>query len=169
MKNNKKLIEYIFLGFLVFWILAIETLTVLIVEPSYLKFITNQGVFFLPLLATLGLLFITLYIFVFKYPVIKDVKNKLADVYKKGNIDKADFDKIADGIDTAIKNQSKIEFENKVEELKEINEIKQIKVEQKLKEAEIKKEIVENTAKTFDVIYKNSKLDTEFDKKMESY
>lgn len=128
-KSKKKTIwDRIFLGITVFWVLLLQVMCMLLLEPHYREFITTIGAFFIPLLTAIGIILALLYVFIFKFPTLRDVKNKLADVYKKDNISKDDFDKLAVVLEQSINNQ------DKVDELKEIEHF------EKIKEIEIKKQ-----------------------------
>lgn len=166
--HKRKIIEYIFLSFLCFWITAIEVLTVLIVEPKYLNFIVNQGVFFLPLLASLGIIFLLLYIFVFKFPTIQDIKNKANDVEKNNNIKTEYYNQISDILKKAQNEQNKIEHQEKIEILENKIEIKQLKNEAKIEELKVKTEIA-STINNAIIEQKQIEKKDDFKEKMSSW
>lgn len=168
MRKNKKLWDRIFLGFLIFWLIAIEVLTLAMLDPVYLGFITSIGVFFLPLITSIGIIIGLIYFFIMKFPVIQDVKNKLADVYKKGNIQKEHFDKIALGIDEAMNIQKKVEFEEEKEKINEKIELKEIKEDAKLEIIKRKNEVINNVVKK-QIELTTDISNTDFDRKMSSY
>lgn len=147
MKKNKKFWDKVFLAISIFWVICVEIFCLLLLEPNYMQFIVSIGAFFIPFISTTAIIFWLLYIFIFKFPVIKDVKNKLADVYKKGNIEKEHFDKIAEGLDIAIKNQTTIEHIEELEELKQKQEIIEQKQINKTAELQSTLEIVKEIEK----------------------
>ena len=131
MKKNKKLMDKIWLGFCISWIIIVETLCMLLLEPHYRLFIAGTGAFFIPLISSLGIIFWLLYMFVFKFPTIQELKAKLADVFKRGNIQKEDFDKLAVAINDAMETQTKVEIEEEVKVLEEKREIAKKELELK--------------------------------------
>lgn len=166
MRRSKKFWDRIFLGFFVFWLFIIEIMCLLLLEPNYMVFITTIGIFFIPLISSIGVILGLLYTFIFKFPTIKDVKNRLADVYKRGNIIKEDFDKIAEGLEIALKRQDDYEH---TEELKELEKKREIVSEKSKIESE-KLSIIKDIA-----IAKENKSEgryykkTEVEKSLESY
>lgn len=168
-RKNKKFWDYIFLTILVLWLILIEILCIALLEPNYLHFITTIGVFFIPLMSSLGCIIGLLYIFVFKFPTIKDLKNKLAEVYKRDNIHKADFDIIADGLNKAEERQKGIEHKEKIEEIQNKKEIQQVKNELVAEKVDIIKKVMENQISKPIEVKKKSKFDTELENSLSSF
>lgn len=143
MRKSRKILDRCCLGFVVFWVVIVQALCMLLLEPHYREFISSIGAFFIPLMSSLGIIFGLLYVFVFKYPTIQELRAKLADVFKKGNIQKDDFDKIAVCITDALENQTEVEYKEEVKILEEKKEIKEKKVELK----QIENSIIMDVAK----------------------
>lgn len=170
-RKNKKFWDYFFLGFMVFWLVLIEVLCIALLEPNYLHFITTIGVFFIPLMSSLGCIIMMLYIFVFKFPTIKDLKNKLAEVYKRDNIHKEDFDIIADGLSKAEQRQKGIEHKEKIEEIQNKKEIQSVKNELVAEKVDVIRKIVQNDKPkiVFGKEVKKSKFDNDLDNSLSSF
>lgn len=167
-RKNKKFWDYVFLTICVLWAVLIEVLCIALLEPNYLKFITTIGVFFIPLMSSLGCILVLLYIFVFKFPTIKDLKNKLAEVYKRDNIHKEDFDIIAEGLNNAQKRQMGIEKEEKIQEIRDKKEIQEEKNKLIAEKVDIIKNVISSEVNK-KVIEKPKKEMSDFDKRMVSY
>lgn len=167
-RKNKKFWDYVFLTICVLWAVLIEVLCIALLEPNYLKFITTIGVFFVPLMSSLGCILVLLYIFVFKFPTIKDLKNKLAEVYKRDNIHKEDFDIIAEGLNNAQKRQMGIEKEEKIQEIRDKKEIQEEKNKLIAEKVDIIKNVISSEVNK-KVIEKPKKEMSDFDKRMVSY
>ena len=144
MKRNKRLMDKIWLGFCISWVVIVEVLCMMLLQEDYRKFIANTGAFFIPLISSLGIIFWLLYIFVFKFPTIQELKAKLADVFKRGNIQKEDFDKIAIAINDAMETQTKVEIEEEVKVLEEKKEIAKKELELKQIETQTILDIAQN-------------------------
>lgn len=167
-RKNKKFWDYIFLTIVVLWAILIEILCIALLEPNYLHFITTIGVFFIPLMSSIGCILVLLYMFVFKFPTIKDLKNKLAEVYKRDNIHKEDFDIIAQGLNNAEKRQKGIEKEEKIQEIRDKKDIQEEKNKLIAEKVDIIKNVISNEVNK-KVVEKPKKEMSDFDKRMVSY
>lgn len=170
-RKNKKFWDYVFLSICVVWAVLIEVLCIALLEPHYLEFITTIGVFFIPLMSSIECILVLLYLFVFKFPTIKDLKNKLAEVYKRDNIHKEDFDIIAEGLDNAQKRQLGIEKEEKIQEIRDKKEIQQEKNKLIAEKIDIIKNVINDEVdrKINVKTEKNKKEVSDFERRMVSY
>lgn len=117
MKNNKRFWDKFFLVFFILMGCATQTFCILLIDHTFLQFITTIGVFFIPFCSSLTCIIGLIWFFVFRFPELKDTKAHLSHVYKKGNVDTQDFNKIGIEIDNGIKNQREIEYQEQVQKI----------------------------------------------------
>lgn len=134
-RQNRKLFDKLWLSFFVFWMFVIEILCLLLLEPTYLLFITTVGVFFIPLISSIGVIIGLLYWFIFRFPNLKTLRRYTSDVYKNQNMTTNAHNEICTVIDKFIDEQRIKESEERVEEQK--IQIEKEQFEAKLKQIEI--------------------------------
>lgn len=169
MKNNKKIWDKIFMWVWIFWFVLVESLFFAMFDETFNNFITTIGVFFIPLMSTIGVILFLIWFFIFKYTDLRTLKKINGDVYKQGNSTLETFNKIATEIDKGIDIQTKKQFLDLKEQAQQIAEIEKEKQEIKTLKEEAKIAIIKKTAKEEAIKKINNEVKNEWKKGFESY